>query len=270
MQVLHHTLLECLDYMLVIFLLLQIVFESLPVSSSGHAALFSLRVPGSVDFFAHFFAWGIFVAYLFLQREEIRTWWQIAGRFAWRSYLGALFLVWAGTALVLVGKLFFMRSVIPQGWLLAFGFLLSGSALLSLRLLQLSRSDHVSLAKTSIGLLVAQSLALILPGVSRMGLVFVAARWLGWSSKAAWYWMIATAFPLFAGAGLLGLFAGGVHLITVLGGVQAWLVVVLAWTLSWFLFLGAAYLARSERFWVFGYYMIALALLAAGGKVLGF
>ncbi|HAU30591.1 TPA: hypothetical protein DCW54_03115 [Candidatus Dependentiae bacterium] len=248
--------------MLVIFLLVQIIFESLPVSSSGHTMLFSLSAPKLVDFVAHLFASGVFLCYLFLRRQEVFSWWLQAGRYHWKSYGSVLLAVWGATILALAAKMTINASVAPPLSMLGFGFLLTSIVLLSLYRRPLHPTRSMVKGVDLFWLSAAQVVAFFVPGASRMGLVFATATWLGWSADAAWYWMIATAFPLFVGAGLLGALSGGIALITDVGGWTVWLLLLGAFGCSLLLFAGAAYLARTNRFWFFGFYTLALALVA--------
>ncbi len=255
--------------MLVIFLLVQILFESLPVSSSGHAVLFSLAAPRPVDFVAHLFAWSVFVCYLLAMRQEIFAWWRQSSRSQLRLYINVLLGVWFFTALGLLVKPFLLPLVDANTFVLGVGFALTSAALLSLYGLPRAKSRINPSVSDMAYLAAAQVLALLLPGVSRMGLVFAAASWLGWSGTAAWYWMIVTAFPLFAGAGLLGVLNGGVALIAAAGGWVIWPAMFGAFCLSIGLFFWAAYLARTNRFWLFGGYTLFVTLIVLAQAFFG-
>lgn len=238
--------------MLLFFLITQIIFESLPVSSSGHALLFGLNGAQSVEYFLHLGAVGIFLFYIATRRLEIITWWRLLGRDHWKRY----FLIILFSSITTLCALLVKRYIGLQNFehFLPLGFGITSIALLSLTIVPRNNYKLLPTYSDAFCFSFAQILALFFPGVSRMALVFVAARWSGWSERGSLYWMIALALPLFAGAGVLGLLGGGIRSIVSVTGLIVLPVLFVSTIISGALFFLAAHLARTGRFWWFGLY----------------
>ncbi len=249
--------------MLLFFLIFQIIFESLPISSSGHTLFLYGDVPMSISFAVHAIAALISVAYLWWYRREVAHWVEN------QSFQSLLFFGLALGAVVFgTGVLFCVRWYVQRQYALALpcspdvsimlGLFFTALLLASSRYAPVYRTAH-RLWFDSIGLILAQGLALLVPGVSRMATVYVAARWLGWSGTAAWYWTVATGLPLFMGAGVLGV---GMILYSGTFSLVWWQVVLflLAIIGSFTIFFGVGLLARRNRLDYFAWYLVVAGL----------
>lgn len=188
--------------MFCLYTLVQILLESLPISSSGHTTLLGLSAPQSVDFFAH----GPTVLMLLIYfRNELGTFFSQT-RFGWGPWVlyGAKILV-AELITVVFFLLFKYSGVTISLWL---GFLITGLLLLSLnRAARLVPQRVVSrdIPWSSVIIIgLTQGIAL-LPGISRLASTLVISRWAGIESHTAFKFSCALQVPLFGGAALLGL-----------------------------------------------------------------
>lgn len=184
---------------------LQIVLESLPVSSSGNVKLVpevfsffyvlpkAISLPSGFDFFLH--GSTILVVGLFF----FKPWWQyLKGFFTFQkeSLFIALFCT-VSCGITVLWYLFFLwmgSNCLPL-WL---GFLITSCALGSLYVCPVTDSKRLSLWHSVI-LGMVQGVTL-LPGLSRFGLTFCAGRWLGLERMRAFEISFLIAWPLmFAG-----------------------------------------------------------------------
>lgn len=181
---------------------MQILLESLPISSSGHTTLLGLSAPQSVDFFAHGPTVLMLLAYF---RNEIGTFFSQI-RFGWWPWLVYGAKICVAELITIAFFLFFhFTSITIPLWS---GFLITGLLLLSLngaaRLVsrRVVSRDIPWLPVIIIG--ITQGIAL-LPGISRLASTLVIARWAGLESRTAFKFSCALQVPLFGGAALLGL-----------------------------------------------------------------
>ncbi|HBL98679.1 TPA: hypothetical protein DDZ86_03490 [Candidatus Dependentiae bacterium] len=239
--------------MVQLYLCMQILLESLPISSSGHLHLLGFEAPWYIDFFAHgptavmlliYFA-GEWSPLLDALTKSSRTVWRWAGILGAAEGITALF--------------FLLARVMPQRPPLVVGFFCTALLLLSLKRVPLNSSSGRSV-KWSDGLWLgmAQGVSLVVPGVSRLAVTYVIGRWLGFSARQAFRFSCALQVPLFGGAALLGL-AGVIktgQLGAILGG---WgLPAMLAASVGAYLLLWVVeMLMVRETLWYLGIYMIA-------------
>jgi len=243
----------------------QIVVETLPVSSSGHILLLEQLILCSTSGLAVWQAGGNFGLQEMLHIMHLLTLLVLALFFGsrWYSYIlnpirlwkyffsAALFTVCADS--VTVALYLFKPAVAPQ--YLPLGFIITSSALASLfwcpvRGTQPLRWYHAF----TIGLV--QGIAL-LPGISRLASVFVATRLLGYNNRQAFEisWMIQV--PLIAAAaakGLLMLYHE--HNVQLFNDWHLWVVVAVATLISWYTLRLCAWLVRNNRVWWCAVYMI--------------
>ena len=238
-------------YALLIFLAL--IFEALPISSSGHMRLLELhfgKLPSALDHLLH----GPFA--LAIALSFFNVWAPIARNiYAYRKPLTKLFFyIVIIDSITLLG--FIARASLPAISLWG-GFFITSIALLSLLLLR-RRTAYYSL--TPLGAIVlglVQALSL-LAGISRFATTYVAARWLGLRPDRALQLSFCAHVPLTLGGLLLGLYKGGAHMVSTTG-LSAMALGTLGATV---LLVVMQRLASRQWLWVFGLYLLFLQLLA--------
>lgn len=187
----------------------QIILESFPVSSSGHIVLIE-------SFFNNFFTGNYFlissdkifchflhgptvfvIALFFLNRwmfllKNIRRCWHIILKLT-------LFVVVAD-GITFLYFLFFSKVLHTSFFPVGLGFVISALALFSLKCNNDKKRENLDLKKVAI-IGTIQGISL-LPGISRFGLTFASACWLGINPKKSFEFSFALQWPLIA-AGFL-------------------------------------------------------------------
>ena len=180
---------------------LQIVLESLPVSSSGNVKLlpevFSFfytieplaSLPPGFDFFLH--GPTILIVGLFF----FKTWWRYLKGFFTFEHESVRIVAFCIVVDIITAAwyVFFLYSEI-QFLPLWVGFLITSLALLSLRFCSVKNNKVITMRQAFI-LGVVQGVTL-LPGLSRFALTFCAGRWLGIARMRAFELSFLIAWPL--------------------------------------------------------------------------
>lgn len=255
--------------MLYIYLIIcvQTVFESLPVSSSGHVALLTSlceKYGGLAseiaalppELFEPWFHSLHAITALILAIFFLREWFFLLANFVrtWRIVCKLIFLV--GIADVLTSGWYVLFHWYPVSPPLYVGFFITGVLLASLRFAAHAHGRRAFNVRDAIMLGAVQGIALV-PGISRFAATFVASRWLGYSNERAFQltWMIQ--WPLIAAASVLGFYD--------LYRVDALAQFYSGWLLVAYLCAGvggyaalavAHWCAVRDRLWWFAYYMI--------------
>ncbi len=244
-----------------IFFIIQVIIESLPISSSGHLKIFQVifqkykKITGSLlttesDYFFH--GPTIIILLVFLIRHKA-----IYYLFDF-NYLFLIFL--ADLITVFFYFLFkFMPSItIPY----YSGFLITGLSLASLFFLpaQINNSNLTVIKALLIG--VAQGLSL-LPGVSRLAITFVCASWLGIGSHNAFVLSCLIQLPLITA----GFFKGFLTLFlnNRLSFINLWpaiFIIPIALVISYFVLEIVYKIALNKQFYIFAPYLILPFLLS--------
>lgn len=234
----------------------QVIVESLPISSSGHDALVQCLITwagGSYPVVPEelYHVWHIptliIVGVFFRQR------WLFVIRHLWRCRKLIMRVLMFGFCAELP-TLFF--SVLWQYTAFTFplwiGFLVTGLLLLSTRIIRPCR-QLTCVDAFLIGC--AQGVALM-PGISRLASTYAVARSLGIASRTSWAFSWTIAFPLMAGMcvrdlGAITLFTGTSIAVLAFAGIGAY------WVFAW-----SAHSACRGQWWLLGVYMLVPALLA--------
>lgn len=240
--------------MFCLYVLLQILLESLPISSSSHVALLGMQVPRCVDFFAH----GPTVLMLLIYfRDEIYTFFSLRGRSRWPMWLGYSVKIFVAELITVGCFVVFKQSYISLP--LWCGLLITAILLFSLKIapfFTLRRSLHTVRWSVVVLLGLTQGISL-LPGISRLASTLVVARWAGIEEAVAFRFSCALQVPIFAAAGLWGLWdcwgcAPGTTLFT------GWclLGILIATTGAYYLLKVVERLYRQQQLWLVGFYML--------------
>lgn len=253
------------------WLTVQILLESLPVSSSGHSKLFELYVEKfghhinhyqqvflsgasmpavSVDVLDHFLHGTavLIIAVFFFSRwsfllVHIRRYWKII-----LKIIGLTFLADCITALWYV-LFHYWQLPLPLG----VGFAITAVCLISLYWLPKNSSNSFDWRKACV-LGCIQGIAL-LPGISRLATTYVGGRWLGLPARKAWEVSFLIQWPLITVAFLHGAYRMfGVSNNPLLQWPSI-IVMVAAGIVSYYAFSWVAQLAYTNKLYWFGAYM---------------
>lgn len=257
---------------LYVWAVLQIVLESLPISSSGNVVLwmhvleryldvvnisihalefdFLLHGPSILVLVAYFWKEWTFYVYNFIKEYRF-------------IILMGVYCAWAD---MLTGMWYLFFKAVGTSWLPLFvGFLITAISLLSLRFLcntSQSRTRSLSLFDASL-LGMVQGVAL-LPGISRFGITFVTARHMGYQPLQAFRYSFLIQIPLISAAFLKGCyslywFEKKAQLLHPLFG----LTILIATVVSYFVLCFVGKIVQQKRMYLFGWYVLGSSLLAA-------
>ncbi len=255
--------------------IVQIVVEGLPVSSSGHVVLLERLLQSYTNHYP--LVWGaldvssdayqalmhllhaptaVILALFFLGRWLfLLQYWPVT----WRIIIKLIFLTAVADSTTSIFFFFFKCVPIPMP--LSVGFFATACLLGSLSLLP-AQKPHVLNWRIACMLGVVQGLAL-LPGISRFAAVYVAARWFGLSHTKSFEITFMIQWPLIVAASLYG---GYVLILKdmlwplITGNMCV--IIVGASVIAYILLIAAERMARSEKLWWFGFYMMIPMLLA--------
>ena len=251
---------------LLFFAALQIILESLPVSSSGHWKLMKLfffkyycidvesLIPGYFYYFIH--GPTIFIIiYFFLKHKKsiISRWFDTSDAFC--VFISRIVLVELITVLMYV-----LFSFTGSTWFpLCIGFMCSALILISLKFVPPGK-NILSMDKALI-IGFAQGISL-LPGVSRLATVYTVSRWLGIEPVKAFDFSLFIQLPLVIAAfckslwrlskwGEIGTFLNVPFLLVVIG----------ASMIAYRLLVWVSLLVQEKKMWLFSWYLLVPASL---------
>ncbi|MGE0207368.1 MAG: undecaprenyl-diphosphate phosphatase [Candidatus Babeliales bacterium] len=253
--------------MLLLLLFLSIILECFPISSSGNIILlteflsrygytFSKTMLTVIDYLSHG-AIALTLAVYFFPR------WFFIARHIRRTWPTVIKLCIAGFITELITVFFWLlfdTLLIPKQFL-PYGFFITTCLLFSLRFVP-QKKKAVSYSIYNAWLLgLVQGLAL-LPGISRFGSTFVAARWLGFSAQRAFELSFLISWPINCAAFLLGVYKVYQLQGTVLLNLPFLFIMLIGSSVAYFCFYYVEKIARAERLWLFAWYTAALVLVA--------
>lgn len=165
------------------------VLEMFPISSSGHLLLLekiiffithntTLFMPPLFDHFLHVFP--VVIVPIFFYRHYCAL---LYAPLRSLSIIMHLLMVGIVTELITVFFYWLFNNYLTIQFPLFFGFFISGALLMSLRLIAAKNTARFGLFEAVV-LGIGQGIAL-LPGISRFGITYVSARWLGFIPRKA-------------------------------------------------------------------------------------
>lgn len=246
-----------------IFAVFQILFESLPISSSGHLALFSRKISEGLEYFIH--GPSVLVILFFFRKELgffLRNFTNQIGTVG--NFIFSLLFADFVTVFIYFGLKFFYFTFFPL-WL---GFLFTSLFIFSTYLIPIlkkhnNETDLFSLSLLKAGMIgFAQGLAL-LPGISRLGVLYSTGVWFGLKPRASFAFSLAVAVPIFAA----GSFKGFIQIyssqeIFELVSFTKIFTTFLALVGAYYLLVWVSHLAQKGKLWWFGVYLILPALIS--------
>lgn len=252
-----------LNLSLVVFL--QIVLESLPVSSSGHIALLEVVMKNwgglknfiglpcykSLELFLHIPSSFIFFIFTIIFLRKI---WNLFSNNYFQLF-SFIFLADFITALI---YLFLKRNIFPL-WV---GFCITALIIVFSSLYKGKSNNELSLKKSLI-LGFFQGISL-LPGVSRLALTFFVGRLVGFSKDCSLFISFGLAIPLFIGGGLKGFYRISKHAECYDHIFNKWFAIsiVLASLLAFLLLVCLKWLIENDKYWIFAVYLTVPILIS--------
>ncbi len=242
---------------------LQGITEFLPISSSGHLAifqkLFNLGTPVIFDIFVHV---GTLLAIIFFFRKQL--WKILKGLFikekdSWRLF----WLLVVGSLPALFVGLFLQKHIeliFSSLRLIAFSFLLTGIFLISTKFLKTKRKKNLFSLRWMDALAVGlfQALA-ILPGVSRSGSTIVGGLMRNFKQETAFQYSFFLAIPAILGA--LTLQIPDLKNQSSLFLFQSILGMLVAFGVGFFALKILKKVLLNSQFWLFGFYCFLVGFL---------
>jgi len=236
-----------------ILITVQIVVESLPISSSSHLQLlerssFTVPTPSSLIYALHIPTACVLILFFFKE-------WFFMVRHV-RVFAPIVFKLCVRGAIVDGITTFFFVAFhyVPVALPLGVGLCITAAALYSLRFCATRTKSFGYTQALMLG--IAQGLAL-LPGISRFALVYTTARWLGINHRRAFEITWLVEFPLIIGASFLSLYLdGGRQMRMLLTDPLALCVVIMASIGAYLALYCMERLAARNYLWLLSFYML--------------
>ena len=247
---------------------LQIVIESLPVSSSGNCALFThlfelyttiktSTVPVAIDFLLH----GPTIVVVGIYFFSTISWYLLHIRKSYQEVRLFIVSCMISGGITAIGYLLIRQLhliTIPL-WL---GLMITAGILFSLQWCTFIPTKKILSYKDACVLGMVQACAL-LPGISRFASTYVAARWIGFYPYHAFGYSFALELPLLGVAFLKGVYSvysgdsdGDIFTLPLMG------LVLLATVISYAVFVWVGRLVVENKIQNFGWYVLFTAVIA--------
>jgi undecaprenyl-diphosphatase len=245
--------------MILLAIVLQILIESLPISSSGHLHLLTLF--GKYHGFsqeAEYVLYGptLIVLALYFAAD----WWPLVRH--WYRYRFVLlhFALMGFVAEIVTILIYGILQKVGVDWFpLPLGFALTGCLLLSLSLVP---PKHIPITSTKAALIGLMQGIALLPGISRLGSTYVVGCWLSLSPRRSFAFSCALEWPLIAAGFGKGLYSISANDAFISLFISSWPYIIVAMIGAYGLLFFTEYLARTQRLWWLGWYMFLPCVLA--------
>jgi undecaprenyl-diphosphatase len=255
-------------------LMIQLIFESLPVSSSGHVFLFTSLYP--CPLYATWEGMSALPTICIILIFFRRSWWPFTRLLGWRLLRYGRLHVASGNLIVSLALYNVMsvclavisygllKSMFPGGivgYFLPYGFFVTMMLLFSLRVVPHKNASSPLTWYYAFIIGCVQALAL-LPGVSRLAATYVTCRCIGLSSRRSLEYSWCILMPLLCAAFLRDCISvyrsSGLHPL----GILEMSILVGGVVLEWFFLKLTCRMAAQNRLSLFGYYMIIPLILS--------
>jgi undecaprenyl-diphosphatase len=245
--------------MILIQAFLQIILESLPISSSGHSALVE-KIMGwqalsqECDYMLH-------GPTLILLGIYFRKSWIPLLLHAWRfrKLVGRMIVVVCCADLVTTVVYFLVKTFFPT-FSLSCGFLITALSLYSLRFQNWSIYQEMTLKKALVIGFVQGCAAL--QGVSRLATTFVAGTWLGLSARKSFLVSCMLQAPLIGAGFLSGLVRGDARCAELFSSLSSLLILAVAMVIAYAALYSVQHAMERKTVWRYAYYMIIPLLVS--------
>ena len=246
--------------MIYFFLLAQVIFESLPISSSAHTILLTqfstINIPKSLDLFMHAPTVIMLLFYFYTEWSYVLLHYK---NYQKRIFYWASLVFIANCLTVLCAVIVHVVDI--RLFPLSLGLGITAVSLLSLRYIPKFPESLINTQQACI-IGVVQGIAL-LPGISRLGLTYSIGRWLGLSSYSAFRFSCALQITLFTAGSFLGFIQSLKEpLLWEILNYNFLLLTIGACIIAYMLLAFVERCMRTNTLWYFGIYMILPTLLA--------
>jgi undecaprenyl-diphosphatase len=251
------------EAMFIFLLLIQILAESLPVSSSGHVMLarILLQRQGYEVNVSQSMLWLVHGITALLMLMIMTKYWSPLLRHPWRMRWILWRMTWYGLCAECLATLVYLslQGTISEIYLVP-GFLITMLALFSLQFVRRTNRQPPFFVWIMTG--IAQGIAVI-PGCSRLALTYTIARWLGYSGRHALFLSFTFALPPFIIASLYGAYEM-FHSLPGLYNVSYYDImgIIIVSYAAYKVLVLTSYLMMTDRAYYFAWYMIFVSIFA--------
>ena len=243
---------------ILLWILIQIIGESLPISSSGHVQLLLQYCQVSFQNFENFNFLLHGPTIIILLSCFFTTWWKLI--FTEKSlknvFSCACFIITADVITFFFWKLQLSKLPFIQQYFLPIGFFITIVCLYFSQSGKFEKKISWSMSDAII-LGIVQGFCL-LPGISRFAATYATGIWLGYSRKDSVALSFLIQFPLLCAAFFKELFMMSYQPEILYNFVQCWMIVaiIFASLISYVIFCWMIKVIEQNRLWYFAFYMI--------------
>ena len=275
--------------LLYLWMMVQIICESLPISSSGHVVLLQKimdRCAPGVSSFAKASAdlqqgfqdlWAfdyvlqgvsavIFLIYFFsswwqlVVGKPIRIWSLFDGQVLKNNILPVLIFGFVADSMTFL--LWYVNLAERLNFPLAFGFMITATVLWNMQFMRSKKDVVIWSWKNGAIVGLMQGFAL-LPGISRFGITMASLQWLGYPRHVAFPISFLIQWPLIVAGSLQGFYSlHDTSILQVMLSAPFLMVVVLSSCIAYGILYGIEKLINKNLLWKFSYYMIIPIIIA--------
>ncbi|MBV8661056.1 MAG: undecaprenyl-diphosphate phosphatase [Candidatus Dependentiae bacterium] len=253
------------------WMIIQIVGESLPISSSGHVLLLQRYMHSMQDFWAFdYVLQGISAIIFFIY--FFSTWWQLIidkpMRISalWDYNLWVKKLVPVFLFGIIVDSITFLLWYVDIADVirlpLFFGFMITAAALWSMQYTHEKRDVNIWSIQNGLILGFVQGCAL-LPGISRFGTTVATLQWLGYPRHIAFAISFLVQWPLIVAGSLVGIYSlQDSYILDLMYSASFFVTMFIAGSIAYTILYGMEKLIDKNQLWKISYYMIIPIVIA--------
>lgn len=253
------------------WMMIQIVGESLPISSSGHVLLLQRYMHSMQDFWAFdYLLQGvsaiIFLIYFF------SAWWQLIINKPIKFSLLLDYNIWVKKLIpvflfgIIVDSITFLLWYADVAHAielpLVFGFMITAFALWSIKYTHEKKDVNIWSIKNGLILGVVQGCALF-PGISRFGTTVAVLQSLGYPGRIAFAISFLVQWPLIVAGSLVGIYSlRDSYILEIIYSIPFLVSMVIAGCIAYAILCGMEKIVNKKLLWKFSYYMIIPIIIA--------